>query len=113
VLESLRPVAVVGQQQQPLRVTVQAAYRVETTGAAPERLRHQLQHCPLGVPVGDRRGDAGRLVEDEVEVPAGGVDGPPTDGDPLHGRVHALSDRGRHAVHGHAAGRHERLRGPA
>ena len=66
----LGPVAVVGEEDQALGVLVEAADRVEAR-AAGELARDEVHDGPLGVAVLDGRGDAGRLVEGEVEAVLG------------------------------------------
>ena len=60
------PVAVVGQQQQPLRVLVEPADRVEPRAVGHERGRDEVEDGRLGVAVARRGGDAGRLVQQQV-----------------------------------------------
>ena len=64
--DPLGPVAVVGQQEHPLGVLVEPADRIEPGTLRHERRRQQFEHGPVRVTVAGGRGDAGRLVQQQV-----------------------------------------------
>ena len=64
----LGPRPVVGEQEQPLRVLVEPADGIEPRPARHEPRRDEVEHRPGGVAVGRGRGDAGRLVDREVDA---------------------------------------------
>ena len=51
--DALGPLAVVGQEQETLRVEVEAADRVEPGALGHERGRQEVEDGPIGVPVAD------------------------------------------------------------
>ena len=67
VQQQVRPGTVVGEEQQPLRLFVQAADRIEARLPAGVR-RQQLHDRSVGVAVPHGRDDAGRLVEHPVRT---------------------------------------------
>ena len=60
--QPLRPVAVVGQQEQTLGVPVEPADRVEAPAPSARSGGHEVEHGALGMAVADGAGDADRLV---------------------------------------------------
>ncbi len=102
--EQLRPGAVVGEEQQPLRLLVQPADGIQPR-SVPRLGRQQLHDRPIRVAVAHGRDDPGRLVQGPV--------GPPpnacrkrlaVDLDPLHLRVDLLADDGEASVDGDSPG---------
>ena len=72
VKHPLRPRAIVREQQQPFRVAVQPADRIEPAAPLAQRRRDEVEHRRAGVPIADRARHAGRLGEDEVDAPLDG-----------------------------------------
>ena len=110
---ALRPFAVVGEQDEPLRVTVEATDGVEAPGAAGERSGHQVDDGALGVPVGHGRGDTRRLVERQMDRTRPLAHGPTVHRDDIDADPDPLTQRRSLAVDRDPPRFHQHLRGAA
>ena len=77
--DALRPVAVVREQEQALRVQVEAADRVEPRPVGREGGRDEIEDGRRGVTIAGRRRHAGRLVERHVRARRADPDGSTVD----------------------------------
>ncbi len=92
VRDAVGPVAVVGQQQQTLRVAVEAAHGEEALGPI-----HQIEYRGAALGIAGRGHHAGRFVEHDVQVAGGrAADGAPIDRDGILGRVCLRPRLGHH-----------------
>lgn len=112
VEDPLRPGPVVRQEDETLRIAVEAPDREE----APPRPRadgHEIDDGPGREAISDRRRHPGRLVEGEVDRARGNeLDRPTVDGDPNPSRVDPLAENRRSAVDGDPPGGDEGVDGP-
>ena len=92
---ALRPIAVVGQQDQTFRVAIEPAHGEEALGRRPKLARHEVDDRSLGVAVADRARNAGRLGQRKVEAPTGTRDRLAVDREHVPRRVDELADAGR------------------
>ena len=113
VEDPVGPRPVVGQQEHPLGILVETADRVEPGPVGHQRRRDEVEHGRVGVAVTRRRGDTGRLVQDEVGLRGGGTDDPAVDRDDRPLGVDLAPDRRRLAVDRHPARGDQRLGTPA
>jgi hypothetical protein len=113
VQDPLRPLAVVGEQQQPLRVLVEAAHRIEPSTLRHERGGNEIEDSRSRVSVPHRGGDAGRLVQREMDMCGGARQRSPVDEDRRELRVDLLAERRDTTIDGHPTGHDEILAPPA
>ena len=66
VEDAVGPAAVVGQHEQALGVLVEPADRIQPGAVGDERGRDEVEDGRVGMPVARRRGDARRLVEEQM-----------------------------------------------
>ena len=101
-------VAVVGQDEQPFGIVVEASDRVDVVAHAPQQIDHRRP--PLGI--GPRRDVAARLVQQEVEAALGELDAAAVHADVIAGGVGLRPEfANRRAVDGHASVEHQLLGG--
>ena len=102
VQDALRPLPVVGEDQQALGIEVQAADRVQPRALGHQRGRQVVQDRLGGVAVADRRRDTGRLVQQQVRLLRRGPDDPAVDRDDRPRAVDLRADARDLAIDGDA-----------
>ena len=109
VQDPLRPRSVVGEQEQPLRILVEAANRIEPSAFGDEGGRQEVEHGAVRMPVAGGRGDARRLVQEEIGLGGRATDEPAVHGDDGTLRIDLRPQPGDLAVDGDAPLGDERL----
>ena len=111
---ALGPVAVVGEQEQPLGFPIQPAHRIQPRAFCTKLMRNKIEHRLPCVPVRHRAGDAGWLVHHDVKplLPLFRYRHA-VDGEDVARRVDRLADARQGAVHGDTTGRDQILGLPA
>jgi hypothetical protein len=100
--DTIGPRTVVGQDEQPFRILVEPADRVEARALREHRRRDHVQDGLRGVAITDGGRDAARLVQEQVFGRGGRADDPTVDGDDRLVRIDLHPELGRLSIDGHS-----------
>ncbi len=106
---ALGPLAVVRQQDEALRIAIEATDGVDPRAGRDDVPGHEIEDGPRGMGIADRGGHPGRLVDGEVDRARGPADGAAVDGDDGECRVDALAEDRDPTVDRHPPGNDELL----
>ena len=96
---ALRPVAVVGQQQQPLGVEIEATHWKQTLRPRAQLRWDEVEDRARRVSIADRARHAGRLGEHQVEAFLGRSDRAAVESELVTGGIYELADAGDDPIH--------------
>ena len=113
VQDAFGPVPVIGQEEQPFGIEIEATDRVEARPVWHQRRWDEIEDRRLGMPVLGRGGNAGRLVEGHVGAHGADADQDPVDLDLRGPGIHGFAEGGGAPVDAHPPGADQRLARPA
>src|SRR5207245_2588815 len=109
--DSVRPVPIARQEDEPLRVLIEATDRKQTTTNGTKRRRHELEDRSLRVRIAQRRSHSRRLVDGEIDLGRDRADRSAVHFDLGFLGIDALAECRGTSVNGDPAGRDEFLTG--